>query len=789
MPAEDMTITAAWRAEEYRITYVLDGGVNAAGNPEVYTIETETITLANASRTGYTFGGWYSDSEYETQVSQIVKGSTGDVTLYAKWTTDPYTISYELNGGTATNPTAYSIETETFTLNNPTREGYTFAGWTGTGLDEAAQTVTIEKGSTGNREYTAMWTVNRYSITFDTAGGSEVSAVTADFGSALTAPEEPVKEGYTFIGWDPAFPETMPAADMTLTAVWKAKGNIPYTVEHYFEKLDGEYDVITVHQTGVTDETVTATTLGRNGFIFDAEIEGTVAEGVVTADGKLVLKLFYTRESYTITFVDEDGTVLQTGSVKYEAMPAYTGAEPEKEATADVFYTFAGWEPGIEEASKAAVYTAEYESSEQIYAFTNWNWTGSDTEGYTAAEAVFKAGVGDFSRKVQAELTVNTTAATCETDGKTVYTASAVFEDKTYTDARETVIPATGHAYGEPEYVWAEDFSKVTASVVCANDESHVITETAAASYEVTKEPTQTETGTGVYTAVFENGLFTEQKQEVEIPVIEKLELLLKNTPNGVNVSWNTTAGAEKFRLERKKAKESWTVISDALTETSYLDGNIYQKNGNVRMGETYSYRVSAFKDGDWNEVSEEESILYNPFTDVTEGNNTFTYISWAYNNQIIKGVDDGSKFDPAGGCTRLNFVMMLWKMTGQKTVNAENPFTDVTGAKSNKAVMWAYSEGITVGTSKTTFSPDDLVTRAQIVMMLWKMAGKPKASVENPFTDVPGAKTLSAVLWAYENKITVGTGDGTTFSPDITCTRAQLVTFLYKYNRKYHVI
>jgi len=118
-----------------------------------------------------------------------------------------------------------------------------------------------------------------------------------------------------------------------------------------------------------------------------------------------------------------------------------------------------------------------------------------------------------------------------------------------------------------------------------------------------------------------------------------------------------------------------------------------------------------------------------------------------------------------------------------------ENPFTDVTGGKSNKAVMWAFSEGITVGTSATTFSPDNLVTRAQIVMMLWKMAGQPKAGVDNPFTDITGAKTLSAVLWAYENGITTGTGDGTTFSPNKTCTRAQLVTFLYKYNRKYHVI
>jgi len=170
-------------------------------------------------------------------------------------------------------------------------------------------------------------------------------------------------------------------------------------------------------------------------------------------------------------------------------------------------------------------------------------------------------------------------------------------------------------------------------------------------------------------------------------------------------------------------------------------------------------------------------------FKDVTSGEK---YVSWAYKNKIVTGTS-ATTFSPKDNCTRLQFVMMLWKMNGEPKVKTANPFEDVTGSKASKAVAWAVEEGIINSGAK--FNPNGNITRVNIVMILWKMAGSPKVSVaDNPFTDVTGSKTTKAVLWAYQQGITKGTS-ATTFAPNADCTRIQLVTFLYKYNGKYHVV
>ena len=142
-----------------------------------------------------------------------------DVTVKAQWKVVNYSITYDLDGGTVTgNPTSYTVENK-ITLNNPTKTGYTFAGWSGTGISGTEKAVTI-KNATGNREYTANWTANQYTITFDTDGGSEIAPITQDYGTDITAPANPTKEGYTFAGWDENIPANMPAKNMTIKAKW-----------------------------------------------------------------------------------------------------------------------------------------------------------------------------------------------------------------------------------------------------------------------------------------------------------------------------------------------------------------------------------------------------------------------------------------------------------------------------------------------------------------------------------------------------------------------------------------
>ena len=173
------------------------------------------------------------------------------------------------------------------------------------------------------------------------------------------------------------------------------------------------------------------------------------------------------------------------------------------------------------------------------------------------------------------------------------------------------------------------------------------------------------------------------------------------------------------------------------------------------------------------------------PFTDVPESVSYYKYVMWAYNNGIVKGTS-ATTFSPNADCTRGQFALMLYRLAGKPDVSGlPNPFKDVKKSDSYyKAILWAYNAGIIKGTSATTFNPSGSVTRGQIVLMLYRMAGKPTVTnTTNPFTDVSKSDACyKAVLWAVEQGITKGTS-ATTFSPNRNCTRYQLVTFLYRFN------
>ena len=160
------------------------------------------------SRQGYQFTDWYlDDTKYDFNAAV-----TGNMTLTAKWTANLYTITFDTNGGSAVAPITQDYGTAIAAPANPTREGYTFMGWE----PEIPATMPAE-----DMTITAKWSINQYTVTFDTDGGSAVAPITQDYGTAITAPADPTREGYTFIGWDKAIPATMPAENMTITAKWK----------------------------------------------------------------------------------------------------------------------------------------------------------------------------------------------------------------------------------------------------------------------------------------------------------------------------------------------------------------------------------------------------------------------------------------------------------------------------------------------------------------------------------------------------------------------------------------
>ena len=169
-------------------------------------------------------------------------------------------------------------------------------------------------------------------------------------------------------------------------------------------------------------------------------------------------------------------------------------------------------------------------------------------------------------------------------------------------------------------------------------------------------------------------------------------------------------------------------------------------------------------------------------FVDVATGSYYEDAVDWAVENGITKGTDD-THFSPDGICTRAQAVTFLWRAAGSPEPETRAmPFTDVpAGSYYYDAVLWAVENGITKGTSDTRFSPDDTCTRAQIVTFLWRSEKSPAAGSRNPFADVKStAYYADAVLWAVRENITKGT-TSTTFSPDADCTRAQIVTFLWR--------
>ncbi len=213
-----------------------------------------------------------------------------------------------------------------------------------------------------------------------------------------------------------------------------------------------------------------------------------------------------------------------------------------------------------------------------------------------------------------------------------------------------------------------------------------------------------------------------------------------------------------------------------------------YRDLNTKEMGKTYTYRVNCERNGVTSDYTKPVAVIRNPFTDVKTSDGYFDKLAWAYNKGIVKGKTN-TTFEPNAICTRGQFAIMIWRMAGMpNTKLTRSPFSDVAYSTSSdqvKAILWAYENKIIDGYKDGTFRPNNKCTRAQIVLMLWKRAGKPKVTgVSNPFSDVSkslGENQVKAILWAVRDGITKGYSDGT-FKPNNGCKRSEITTFLYRY-------
>ena len=282
-----------------------------------------------ATTPGCTFGGWNkADGTAWDYASDKV---TDNITLYAKWAANTYTITFDTAGGSEIAPITQDYGTVITAPEAPTREGYTFIGWD----KEIPTTMPAE-----NMTVTAQWEINQYTITFDTNGGSEIAPITQDYGTVITAPEAPEREGYTFIGWDKAIPETMPAENITLKARWKDSEKPTGEIVMGINKWQEFLNKLTFGLFFKDTQTVTINAADNSGTMFvsylvtdqdlsEAELQSLVFGGYeepfrIDPNGEYIVYAMLVDESMNITYLRSDRVTLDN------VQPVITGIEDGK---------------------------------------------------------------------------------------------------------------------------------------------------------------------------------------------------------------------------------------------------------------------------------------------------------------------------------------------------------------------------------------------------------------------------------------------------------------------------
>jgi len=310
MPAENITVKAQWEINQYTIAFDTNGGSEIATITQDY--GTEITAPADPTRKGYTFKGW--DKEIpETMPAE-------NITVKAQWEINQYTIAFDTNGGSEIAPITQDYGTEITAPDNPTREGYTFIGWD-RDIPEimSAENITV----------TAQWEINRYTITFDTAGGSEIAPITQDYGTNITAPADPTREGYTFIGWDKAIPTTMPAENITVTAQWKDSEKPTGEIKINENSWKAFLNNITFGLFFKDTQTVTVEYLLSDKELTKAELDGMTftaytAPFGIDPDNEYIIYVRLTDNAGNTDYICSDGIVLDGTS------PVITGIEDGK---------------------------------------------------------------------------------------------------------------------------------------------------------------------------------------------------------------------------------------------------------------------------------------------------------------------------------------------------------------------------------------------------------------------------------------------------------------------------
>ena len=515
-----------------------------------------------------------------------------------------------------------------------------------------------------------------------------------------------------------------PIADVT----YNTKAHTPeVTVAISGRTLEADKDYTVSYASNVDAGTATVTVTGKGNFTGSANTTFTIAK----ADLNLSV--------YTIS------SLCTETEVKTSTLPSNFFLADETETGFSIALTAAGGD---------AIFTQEpaVVDGENMITYQLNGGTGEATFNVTVTPVSSNYKAGTYDLKIQAYDKTNVSNRIVFESGSAVYTGSGIKYEKAtiaghssgmrYTYAPDVATGATLDAAGLPLTVGTYT---VTATYSDASSYGYK-----TATFTITKA---TPTGTPAYTKIETSG-----------KTLADTKLTVGTIRPAGTIAWDLP-----LTTVLKDGKEyAWTFTPTDTHNYTTLTGKLIPY---VDDGTDYIPGVIDGNSGSFN------------FHDVSRFDYFYDAVKWAAENGIASGTGRYT-FSPDAVCTRAQTVTFLWRAAGSPMPRYRTcAFTDVDSRDYYyNAVLWAVEQGITTGLTATTFGPDVTVSRGQVATFLYRAASASKPNTFNPFTDVKTtAYNYDAILWAYDNRITTGTSD-TTFSPDASCTRAQIVTFLYRY-------
>lgn len=515
-----------------------------------------------------------------------------------------------------------------------------------------------------------------------------------------------------------------PIADVT----YNTKAHTPeVTVAISGRTLEADKDYTVSYASNVNAGTATVTVTGKGNFTGSANTTFTIAK----ADLNLSV--------YTIS------SLCTETEVKTSTLPSNFFLADETETGFSIALTAAGGD---------AIFTQEpaVVDGENVITYQLNGGTGEATFNVTVTPVSSNYKAGTYDLKIQAYDKTNVSNRIVFESGSAVYTGSGIKYEKAtiaghssgmhYTYAPNVATGATLDAAGLPLTVGTYT---VTATYSDASSYGYK-----TATFTITKA---TPAGTPAYTKIETSG-----------KTLADTKLTVGTIRPAGTIAWDLP-----LTTVLKDGKEyAWTFTPTDTHNYTTLTGKLIPY---VDDGTDYIPGVIDGNSGSFN------------FHDVSRFDYFYDAVKWAAENGIASGTGRYT-FSPDAVCTRAQTVTFLWRAAGSPMPRYRTcAFTDVDSRDYYyNAVLWAVEQGITTGLTATTFGPDVTVSRGQVATFLYRAASASKPNTFNPFTDVKTtAYNYDAILWAYDNRITTGTSD-TTFSPDASCTRAQIVTFLYRY-------